>query len=365
MMTRRRISAAAGALALLVVAACGGGAESGAESFDWKAPYDESKIPAQVASFQTYGLPDDWANYGELIKAFCKKYGATKCEHKDTDMGSAEEIQKFDLEKSNPVGTVSDIGALWGTVAEEKGVVPPYLPPNADRLKPEQKAKSGGWVNTFAGVIAFTVNTDKVKNPPRTWADLLKPEYKGLINIPTGGGTGQAMVMSAAYAFNGSVDNLDPAYEFFRKLKQSGNIANVDATNETLSRGQVGIWVQYDFLAVKTREELKAKGVPIEAIIPSDGSVYAPSSMMINKYNTAKADFTKAFTDFALSDEGQLLFAKFGARPIRFINGDLEIPSDVRRLWLPDSAYANTRSVDFSKVSAEQMVSDWEAKVLS
>jgi putative spermidine/putrescine transport system substrate-binding protein len=351
------------ATTLLGATACAGGGTSAEAA--WSAPYDQAKIPAQVASFQTYGLPDDWANYGELVQAFCKKHGAAKCEHKDTDMSSAEEIQRFDVEKGNPIGTISDIGALWGAVAEAKGVVPHYLPPNADALKPEQKAATGGWVNTFAGVPSFTVNTDVVADPPRTWSDLLKPEYKGMISIPNDGGSNNAMVVAAAIALGGSAENLQPAFDFFAKLKDSGNLTDVDASSEALARGDIGVWVQYDFLGVTAREELKADHVAIDVVIPSDGSVFAPSSLMINAYNEDKMDFTKAFLDFALSDEGQILFAKFGARPIRYINGDLEIPADARKLWLPDEAYRAVKTIDWSALDTQEMVAAWESNVLS
>ena len=47
---------------------------------------------------------------------------------------------------------------------------------------------------TFVGVPSIIVNTDVVKNPPKTWDDLLKPEYKGLIGVsdPATSGTGGA-----------------------------------------------------------------------------------------------------------------------------------------------------------------------------
>ncbi|MGW5687930.1 hypothetical protein [Nonomuraea sp. NPDC003754] len=60
-------------------------------------------------------------------------------------------------------------------------------------------------------------------------SDLLTPEYKGQVAIknPTSSGTGQAMVVAAAIANGGSVDNLAPAYDYFRKLTDAGNISAV------------------------------------------------------------------------------------------------------------------------------------------
>ncbi|MEV0588454.1 extracellular solute-binding protein [Nonomuraea sp. NPDC050310] len=346
----------------LTLAACGG---SGAGDYDWGAAPDSSKIAAQGKDLPTYGLAPDWANYGEVVKAFCAKHGAS-CDHKDTDMSSADEIKAFDAEKDKPVATASDIGLMWGPVAEAKGVVPAYQPPNASKLKDWQKGK-GGWVATFVGAPAFVVNVDKVPNAPKTWQDLLKPEYKGMIAIknPASSGTGQSMLVAAAVAAGGTVDNLGPGFDYFRKLKDSGNLSAAKMSEDTLEKGEAPIQVNYDFNGLAQKAALKAKNVDVEVIIPADGSVWAPSGLMINKYNTAKGDFLKGFLDYVLTDEAQILFAKFGARPIRVLNGDLQLPADAKANWLPDAAYAPVKEIEITKINVEQIVADWEAKVLA
>ncbi|WP_157431643.1 ABC transporter substrate-binding protein [Actinomadura hibisca] len=366
MRTPRRLAAAAAAMAGLVGLAGCGGSDGTVGGFDWKAAPDTSKIAAQGKDLPTYGLAPDWANYGGLVKAFCAKHGGT-CTHKDTDMSSADEIQKFDAEQNNPVGTASDIGLMWGPVAEAKGVVPPYTPPSAGKLKDWQKAAGGGWVATFVGAPAFVVNTGKVKNPPRTWRDLLKPEYKGLIATknPASSGTGQAMVVAAAVANGGGVGNLAPGFDFFAKLKKAGNLSDAKMSEETLEKGEAPIQVNYDFNGIAQKKELGAKGVKLEVIVPSDGSIWAPSGLMINKYNTAKGDFLKAFLDYVLTDEGQLLFAESGAHPVRAINGDLQVPADRKKNWLPDAAYQAVKEIEYSKINPEEIVKEWEAKVVA
>ncbi|MFI6521894.1 ABC transporter substrate-binding protein [Spirillospora sp. NPDC050679] len=366
MRTPRKLAAAAAAMAGLVGLAGCGGSDGTVGGFDWKAAPDTSKIAAQGRDLPTYGLAPDWANYGGLVKAFCAKHGGA-CAHKDTDMSSADEIQKFDAEQRNPVGTASDLGLMWGPVAEAKGVVPPYTPPSAGRLKDWQKGRDGGWVATFAGVPSFVVNTGKVKNPPRSWQDLLKPEYRGLIATknPASSGTGQAMVAAAAVANGGGVGNLAPGFDFFARLKKSGNLSDAKMSEETLEKGEAPIQINYDFNGIAQRKELGAKGVELEVVIPSDGSVWAPSGLMINKYNTAKGDFLKGFLDYVLTDEAQLLFAESGARPIRALNGDLAVPADRKKNWLPEAAYAPVKEIEYSRINPEEIVKEWEAKVVA
>lgn len=363
--TSRRLTVTAALIVAVGAAGCGG--DDDADGYDWKAPYDAALVSTQAKEFSTYGLPDDWANYGGVIKAFCAKHNAAGCTHKDTDASSAEIIQRTAAERDKPVGTVSDLGGMWGPVATAKGVVPPYLPPSAKALKETQRSKDGGWVYPFVGTIGFVVNRDKVTNVPRAWADLLKPEYKGKIATknPASSGTGQNMVISAAYATGGDVADLTPAYQYFRKLKASGNFASASMSEETLEKGEAPIQINYDFNGLAQQRKLKAKGVSVDVVIPRDGSIYSPSALMVNKHNTDEAEFTKAFLDFVLTDEGQKLFAESGARPIRYVNGDLTLPTAVKQNWLPDSAYASTKEVDVTKVDPAAIVRGWEAQVLS
>src|SRR5829696_10207475 len=68
----------------------------------WDSPPDLARAAEQAMDFQTYGMPDDWANYGGVLKAFAEKYGF-ELRRTDTDMTSMEEITKYDAEKANPV----------------------------------------------------------------------------------------------------------------------------------------------------------------------------------------------------------------------------------------------------------------------
>ena len=123
----------------------------------WEAAPDESLATEQAQELVTYGMPDDWANYGEVYKGFQASLGITDGKHTDTDMTSLEEITKFDAEKANPLAMMADIGLLFGKVATDRGVVPSYLPPTAEQLPEGYKGSTGGWVATFAGVPSFVL----------------------------------------------------------------------------------------------------------------------------------------------------------------------------------------------------------------
>jgi putative spermidine/putrescine transport system substrate-binding protein len=281
----------------------------------------------------------------------------------DTDMTSMEEITKYDAEKANPVAVSSDIGLIYGPIAEETGVVPSYLPPSAKALPASLKSATGGWVATFTGVPSIIVNTDVISTVPKTWDDLLKPELTGKIGIrdPRTAGEGATALIAWACANGGDESNLALGIEFALKLLPQ--FAPKEGL-EDLEKGEIPVAIKYDFNALAWAASAKDKGINTTVVIPGV-SVYGPSALMINKYNTAKADLAKLLLDFVLTDEAQTAFAEFGARPIRYVLGDLELPDTAKAKWLPDDAYADVKQVaDWSKVDANTIAEAWDTEVL-
>ncbi|MFC5337236.1 ABC transporter substrate-binding protein [Leucobacter denitrificans] len=352
------------ASAALVLTGCS--STSQAAEGDWTAAPVMENLQAQADPFTTYALPDEWANYGALFEDFCEINDLT-CSHVDSDMSSGEAIQRYAAEKGNPIGYLSDIGGLWGQVAEGAGVTAPYVPEGAEDLLPGQYGENGGWINTFTGVVGFLVN-DSVSEAPQTWDDLLKPEYangkvaSSGLNEPIGG-TQQAVDLSIALARGGDVTDTDATWEYLNELFATTNVSDVSPSIDALIRGEYGVMVQYDFNAIAAIEQAEAQGVSLSFVVPSDGSIYMPSSILANGHNSESMDFIKAFMDYVLTDEAQLKFADFGARPIRFVNGDLEVPEERRARWLPEENYANTQTFDASLIDPEQLLADYNANV--
>lgn len=336
----------------------------------WSGDPDPAKAAQQAKEFKTYGMPDDWANYGEVFQKFGAKLG-TQVTHTEvnSDASSLEEIELFDKEKGNPVAATADIGLLWGTVAEQRGVSAPYSPPSAASLPEGYKAKSGGWVATFAGVPAFVLNLDALKNQnlpePATWDDLLKPELKGKIaspGDPRASGTAQTTFMAWAYAHGGDASNLQPAIDFAKKLIPNYHAAGGGV--DLMEKGEQVAWIRYDFNCQAVVQQLKAKNINAKTVIPGI-SIYAPSALLGNRYNTAQADAIKAFLEYVLSDEAQTAFAKFGARPIRSVLGQFELPAEAKADWLPEDQYKGVVVVNnFTSIDALKIADVWDKDVL-
>lgn len=307
----------------------------------------------------SYGMPDDWANLKEIWSSFSTKYGV---KHTDTDMSSAEELAKFDAEKTKAVADVGDIGIGFGAKAIAMGVVSPHKNPHWSEIPDWAKDPNGNWAAEYTGTMAFLVNT-KLVPMPTTWSDLLKPEYKNAVVVsdPTKASQGQAAVLGAAVSFGGTESNIKPGLDFFAKLAKAGNLKNIKPDVASIQKGEVAVAILWDFNALGYKAQLKMD--ELKVVIPSEGSVTQGYVAVVNKY--APHPYTaRLLNDYLFSDEAQIMYAKGFARPIRKV----QLPADVAANMLPDSQYAKAQPIkDFTawEQTVKQLPAQWQDQVLS
>jgi putative spermidine/putrescine transport system substrate-binding protein len=359
----------------VVAAACGGGSDGpeAAEASPGTAP-DIEAAKEQAREFRTLGMPDDWINFGAFYQSVCDTYqlgckGSSGAGNRfDTDMSSAEEIAAFKSETENP-GMCADIGIAFGQVAEAEGVLLDYLPAAAADLPPAYKSSTGGWVASAVGVISILTNTDVVPNPPKSFADLLKPEYKGLVTIsnPVTSGTGQATVFSTAAALSSTPGefDLDAAIEYWKRMVAQGQINEAEFSAASFERGETPIRLAYDFVNLQTALPAREKGIGAEVVIPAEGGVWSPSATMCNA-KTEDPDLAKLVLDHTLSRAGQLTFAEVGARPVLYTLGKLDVPEELKANWLPEEQYAKVIQYPGEEWPDPAIVAErWENEVLA
>ena len=375
-MHRPRSTLGAIGLTLILVAGCASATTSPSASSSTGAGASASGAPdasAVIADLETkakaegalnsYGMPPDWTNFGAIWDGFLPKYNLT---HTDTDMSSAEEIQKFDAEKNNPVADQGDIGIQFGPVAVSSGAVQAYKPTRWDSIPDYAKDPDGNWMCWYTGTISFAVNTALVPNVPKSWADLKKPEYKGTIAIsdPRNAAQGSMTVLAAALANGGSETNIDPGLQYFDELNKAGNLTSVAPSKANIEKGEAKIGILWDYNSLPIRDDLAAASpaVPITVVIPSDGTTQAPYCHIINNY-AAHPNAAKLFREYILTDEVQILQAQKYARPL--VKG-VEIPADLAAKFPEASQYDAVKPINDWKAAADaisRLATDWTIEV--
>src|SRR6266545_3823187 len=168
--------------------------------------------------------------------------------------------------------------------------------------------KDGYWVSMmFAGTI-ITYNTNLVKTPPTSWADLWKPEWKGKLAIPDISGTsGQQFLMAAARLHGGSIENIDPGFEAIKKLKPNVQMmyTQPDQIIPLFERGDIAVAVWY----TDRTGAAAAKGVPVAAAYPKEGALGIVPTVSVPKASQKK-ELAQKYIATLLSPEAQLCFAQ-------------------------------------------------------
>ena len=334
----------------LVGSACGGGASTPSSAPVAQAATAAATpantldpIAALVAAAKaekeivTYGLPNDWVNYGGIWKIFESSYGI---KHTDTDMSSGQIVAALDAERGKGVADVTDLGFSFATLIQDKKLAQAYKPAKWAELPDYARDPDGRWAAAYWGAIAFAVNTDIVKVVPRTWQDLLKPGYQDQICMrdPRESATGGMVVLAAAYANGGSVANVQPGLDFFAKMKGSKALRGIKPSTSNIQKGECPIALFWDFDGLSNRDNTK---LPLQVVIPSDGTVAGLYIQFVSA-SAPHPNAAKLLLETAFSDAGQLEYARGYAHPIRKI----AIPADLAAKTLPESAYA---SVQFPK----------------
>ncbi len=322
-------TAALGVIAALALSACGAAPENSSTTADGKnaatatSAADFGGIDALVKAAKKEGtlnaiaLPRDWANYGALIDGFEKKYGI-KVAVENPDGASQDEINAVTSRKGQDrAPDVLDLGSSFAISAAEQGLLAPYKVASFADIPGEQKDAQARWYNDYGGYISIGCDAKRVKTCPTTFADLLKPQYKGQVALngnPTKSGSAFGGVWAASLASGGSFDDIQPGLDFFKKLKSNGNYTPVESTPATVEKGETPISIDWDYLNAGYAEEFKSKGVDWTVSVPGDGKFSQYYSQAINKDAPHPAT-ARLWQEYLYSTEGQNLWLKGYARP--------------------------------------------------
>jgi putative spermidine/putrescine transport system substrate-binding protein len=331
-------------------------------------PADASDMDALIAGAQkenkivSYGMPDYWANLGEIWSTFMEKYEIA--EHEDADLSSAQEIAKFLAEAENPIGDIGDIGMQFAPTAIQFDVVAPFKNDTWDLIPDWAKHPDGLWAVQYYGNLVFLVNTDLVDPVPRSFEDLLKPEYADMVSIsdPRGAAQGNYTVFAAAFANGGDEKDVQPGLDYFKTLVDAGNLKATAPDLAAFQKGETVIGILWDYLALEYRDQLEGQ-VTLEIVVPEDATIAGPYASIINKY-APHPYAARLMRNYILSPEGQVLYAKGYATPIL---PDVEIPADVQAKRPPAEAFKSVKTIsdwNLGFVAFQTIAEQWGPFVL-
>jgi len=338
-----------------VLAACsGGGAPSGGPS----AGNMDTLIAnaKKEGNLTTIALPHGWCDYGDMLAGFTAKYGI-KINELNPDGSSAQEVDAIKANKTNlgpQAPDVIDVGlgfapqitgkeptaaASGQTPGPAETLVTPYKVATWADIPDSAKDPDGYWYGDYFGVMAIETNTAVVKTVPKTFKDLLDPKYKGQVALsgdPTQSNQAMSGVWTASLANGGSLDNVQPGLDYFKKLNDAGNFVPVIAKTATVASGETPIRLTWSYNGLGDKDSLKGNPT-VEVNIPTEAKFGGMYIQAVSAY-APHPNAARLWQEYMYSDEGQLIWLKGYCVPIRYdaLQKAGKIPADLAAK-VPDS----------------------------
>ncbi len=294
-----------------------------------------------------YNCPPEWADWGTQLKMIKEKTGITVPQD---NKNSGQTLAQLVAEKASPVADVAYYGVTFGIQAEKDGVVAPYKPAHFNEIPAGLKDPKGYWFTIHSGTLGFFVNVDALKGKPvpKSWKDLTKPIYKGMIGYldPASAFVGYVGAVAVNQAMGGKLGNFDKAIAWFKEIKKNDPIVPKQTSYARVLSGEIPILLDYDFNAYRAKYKDKAN---VEFVIPAEGTVIVPYVMSLVKNGPNPANGKKVL-DFVMSDEGQAVWANAYLRPVRAS----AMSKEAQAKFLPASEYARAKAIDYAKMAEVQ-----------
>ena len=294
-----------------------------------------------------YNCPPEWANWGGQLQQIKQDLGIViPMDNKN----SGQSLSQLLAEKDSPVADVVYYGVSFGIKAAEKDVVTPYQPANWSSIPDGLKDPQGRWFAIHSGTIGFFVNKDALdgRPVPQSWADLLKPEYKGMMGYldPTSAFVGYASAVAVNQSLGGSTEDFTPGIDYFKELSKNRPIVPKQTAYARVISGEIPILMDYDFNAYRAKYK---DGANIEFVIPKEGSLVVPYVMSAVK-DAPHPENGQKVLDYVLSEKGQRVWAEAYLRPVI----DSAMTPEIQKKFLPASEYERAQTVDFGDMADAQ-----------
>lgn len=219
-------------------------------------------------------------------------------------------MARVEAERANPQADV-----IWGvfndylTGAATKGLLERYAAKESQAIPARFRHPENLWQGVTLLAVGFAVNKKKMEElkltPPRSWADLLDPKYKGHIVMSNPSTSGTAYLLLASHAARLGEDRMWQYYDALDKnlaqvTKSGGAPGRMAVSGET----PIGVALGYEV------EVAKKQGAGIDVIYPTDGIAWTFEGNALVK-GAKNPQNARRFLDWAVSKSAMAAYAEW------------------------------------------------------
>ena len=178
------------------------------------------------------------------------------------------------------------------------------------------------WSNYGEVIESFKKKYPEIKvtelNPNASSKEELDPKFAGTVALngkPAEAGAAFNGYLMANQLAGGDINNLQPGLDYFKKLKEAGNLTTVDVTNGTIDSGQTGVVFDWTYNQASYKKELKDKGVNWKYKTFPKAQVVSYYNQAINK-DAPHPAAARLWEEYLYTADAQNLWFKGGANPV-------------------------------------------------
>ena len=317
-------------------------------------------LPARAADVvNAYSIwPENWAR--PMFEEFEK---ATGIKVNFVRFSSGEALARVMAEKGNP-----RVDVLFGGPIETfaagipEGVFESYKPPAYASLPPRFRHADGQWTAIADDPLVFMTNDKFLKEhnlkPPASWADLLNPAYKNMLQMADARTSGTAVTrIFSILEVNGRDEA--KAFDYMKKLRPNVQLYTKSGGGGTLpvGLGQAGGGIFFIVDALDT----KAKGYDVSISFPKEGIGTAAEGIALIK-GAKNPELAKKLIDWATSPAMQGQFAKY---KINFVPANPAVAVEPSLAEVLKGAKIFAIDADYAGANRKRIVDRWIAEVLN
>jgi iron(III) transport system substrate-binding protein len=204
------------------------------------------------------------------------------------------------------VMTMSDAGAA--NALAKQSLFEPFRPEGFDKVVANARDRDGRWIAQRLSIVGIPIRTDKVKDVPRTWSDLVHPKYKGLMVMPDPSFTAIQLIVVGMLSHT-------LGWDFYKALR-ANEVMIVQGHQQVFSTMQQGERV-IGAEGADPRTFAGGKEVPNQKLIyPSEGVFIVSSPTAVIK-GARNPNAAKLFAQFMISPAAQQMIAAGGIHAAR------------------------------------------------
>lgn len=257
-------------------------------------------VRAQAPSLTVYSSVDE-ENARKILGEFSRTTGV---ETRITFLSTGPALARLEAERGNPQADVWFGAPSENHIdAKTRGLTQAYKSPAAAGLNARFKDPDGFWTSFYMNPLGFGLNTRVLDTRgikrPASWQDLLTPQLRGLIQMPSPQTSGTAYTMVVTLV---QLMGEDRAFAYMKQLHPNVQTYTTSGTapSRAVAFGEVAVGIQF----TPAFYQLYLRGYPLLTVFPKEGVGFEAPAISIVRGARREAE-ARRLVDWLISQNGQ------------------------------------------------------------